>query len=56
MNLYICISNTGLPKKIAAKNATFKYVIKVSCNAVKINLLDIESPFTALAYGSTKNE
>ena len=45
---------TSGAKKNAAKNATFRYVIKVSCNAVKINLLETVSPLTASAYGSTK--
>ena len=45
----------GLVIKNAAKKETFKYVKKVSCKAVNINLLSIPSPFTASAYGLTKN-
>ena len=30
INYHICVSKIGLPKKIAEKKATFKYVIKVS--------------------------
>ena len=40
---------------MAEKKATFKYVIKVSCKAVKISRLDVGSSFTASAYGLTKN-
>ena len=40
--------------KNAAKNETFKYVKKVSCKAVKINLLSVPLSFTALANGSTR--
>ena len=39
----------GLEMKIEAKKASFKYVINVSCNAVKISLLLTESSFTASA-------
>ena len=38
-----------------AKKATLKYVKKVSCKAVNINLLSMLSSFTAWAKGSTKN-
>ena len=54
-NFQICININGLVKKNAVKNETFKYVKKVSCNAVKINLLSTVSSLTAAAYGSTKN-
>ena len=50
-NFHICVKIMGLPKKIAAKNATFKYVTKVSWRAVKISLLSRASFFTASAYG-----
>ena len=40
--------------KKAAKKATFKYVMNVSCRAVKIILLLISSSFTASAYGDIK--
>ena len=39
----------------AAKKETFKYVKKVSCKAVNINLLFVSSFLTAVANGSTKN-
>ena len=38
-----------------ALHETFRQVKKVSCNAVKINLLSDPSSLTALAKGSTKN-
>ena len=43
-NVGIC---EGMNK--AAKKATFKYVIKVSCKAVKIKRLEVSSSFTAFA-------
>ena len=48
-NFQICINIIGLVTNMAAKKATFKYVIKVSCNAVKIILLSIGSSLTASA-------
>ena len=55
MNFHICIKINGQVTKKAVKKETFKYVKKVSCNAVKINLLSDPSSLTALAKGSTKN-
>ena len=55
INFQIWIKIKGLVKKNAVKNETFKYVKKVSCNAVKINRLLTVSSLTAAAYGSTKN-
>ena len=54
MNFQICIKIKGHVIKKAAKNDTFKYVRKVSCNAVNISLLSVPSSFTAWANGSTK--
>ena len=48
------VSNIDLEDQNIQKKDTFKYVKKVSCKAVKINLLFVESSFTAWAYGSTK--
>ena len=55
MNFHICIRINGHVTKKAVKKETFKYVKKVSCNAVKISLRSDPSSLTALAKGSTKN-
>ena len=49
INFHICIRINGHVTKKAVKKETFKYVRKVSCRAVKINLLSVPSFFTACA-------
>ena len=54
INFHICMRINGQVTKKAVKKDTFKYVKKVSCRAVNINLLSEPSSFTACANGSTK--
>ena len=54
INFHIWIKINGLVRKKEAKKDTFRYVKKVSCRAVNINLRCDPSSFTTWAYGSTK--